>query len=144
MLCRRKGFGTALLEPDSLLTRDEVLAIRLYSGPAFQPINEFLREVAKLTAYFRERVSHDPGLTFCATVQHIINAIRKLAAVATEEESQTRLWRGVRGELPNNFWVRRDEALAHLDGSLSMSMSMSMSMCLCILRCTSRACTGGR
>ena len=48
-------------------------------------------------------------LTFCSTVQHIINAIRKLAAVVTPEEAVEPLYRGVRGELPHGFWVPAKE-----------------------------------
>jgi hypothetical protein len=45
---RAAGRGVTVLEDEdeerrALLTLDEVLALRLYSGPAFQPINEFLR-----------------------------------------------------------------------------------------------------
>jgi len=50
-------------------------------------------------------MAHDPGLTFSATVGHLCRAIRKLAAVATEEEAKKPLLRGVRGELPRTFWV---------------------------------------
>jgi hypothetical protein len=32
---------------------DEVIAIRLYSGPVYQPINIFLRQIANLTGEFR-------------------------------------------------------------------------------------------
>ena len=102
---RAHNLGMGLHADHAYLTRDEVLAIRLYSGPAFQPINSFLREVAKLSGDYRLRLAQDPGVTFCATVQHIINAIRKLAAVVTKAEATTPLWRGVRGELPKGFWM---------------------------------------
>ena len=102
---RALSWGTRLPQQHAFLNIDEVKAVRLYSGPAFQPINEFLREVAKLSTNFRSRLAHDPRLTFCATVQHIINAIRKLAAVVTDDEAKRPLWRGVRGELPNGFWT---------------------------------------
>jgi hypothetical protein len=39
--------------PASELTHEEVLAVRLYSGPAFQPINEYLREVGVLSGKYR-------------------------------------------------------------------------------------------
>ena len=74
-----------------------VLAVRLYSGPAYQPINTFLREVSRLTDDYQERIARHPQLTFCSTVQHIINAIRKLAAVVTPKEAIEPLYRGVRG-----------------------------------------------
>lgn len=42
---RALGHGTKLPLSYALLTREEVLAVRLYSGPAYQPINGFLRQV---------------------------------------------------------------------------------------------------
>ena len=45
----RRDYDAALLmlpEDGAYLTIEEVLAVRLYSGPAYQPINEFLRQVA--------------------------------------------------------------------------------------------------
>ena len=101
---RRSGLGTNLPESYALLTRDEVLAVRLYSGPAYQPLNGFLRQVSHLSGDFRKVAGKDVRLTFSATVGHLCHAIRKLAAVATAEEAQRPLFRGVRGELPNSFW----------------------------------------
>lgn len=97
---RRKGVGMQLPEEAAFLTLDEVLAVRLYSGPAFQPINVFLRQVANLTGEFWAEMAQHSGLTFAATVGHICRAIRKLAAVATAKEATQPLWRGVRGVLP--------------------------------------------
>ena len=37
-----------LPEEFAFLTRDEVLAVRLYSGPAYQPLNDFLRQASTL------------------------------------------------------------------------------------------------
>lgn len=82
-----------------------MLAIRLYSGPAYQPINAFLRNVSKVHGQFREQLARHASLTFAATTRHIINGIRKLSAVATPEEASAPLWRGVRGELPRSFWL---------------------------------------
>ena len=79
--------------------------MRLYSGPAFQPINTFLREVSRLSDEYQQRLARHPHLTFCSTIRHIINAIRKLAAVVTAEEAVMPLYRGVRGELPHGFWM---------------------------------------
>ena len=33
---------------------DEIVAIRLYTGPAYQPINEFLRQIGRVTGEFRQ------------------------------------------------------------------------------------------
>ena len=102
---RKSQYGTKLLEADALLTLDEVIAVRLYSGPAYQPINHFLREVSRLSDDYQQRLARHPMLTFASTVQHITNAVRKLSAVVTPEEAVQPLYRGVRGELPNGFWV---------------------------------------
>ena len=79
--------------------------MRLYSGPAYQPLNTFLRQIAPLTDDFRRKVAQHPDLTFSATVGHICRAIRKLAAVTTPEEAPTKLFRGVRGDLEKAFWI---------------------------------------
>ena len=34
------------------LTREEVFAVRLYSGPAYQPINDFLQKPLMMTEYW--------------------------------------------------------------------------------------------
>ena len=93
---REAGHGTLLLEEHALLTMDEVLAIRLYSGPAYQPINNFLRQMMGITDdTFRREVAQHPLLSFASTVGHICRAIRKLSAVATPDESYKPLWRCV-------------------------------------------------
>jgi len=94
-----------LTESHCHLTLNEVYAVRLYSGPAYQPINNFLRQVCKVSGEFREELVTCPTLTFAATVNHICHAIRKLADVNTNEEMTEPLWRGARGELPNSFWA---------------------------------------
>jgi hypothetical protein len=108
---RKQGLGVLLAEADAYLTLDEVLAVRLYSGPAYQPINDFLRQISRLTGAFRQRTSEHAGLTFAATVGHLCAAIRKLAAVATADEATAKLYRGVRGELPRSFWLPDDAGL---------------------------------
>lgn len=95
-----------LPEEHAFLTLDEVLSVRLYSGPAYQPINAFLREIGGLHGGTRQMLAQHPGYTFAATVSHLCSAIRKLAAAATPEEANATLARGVRGELPHNFWVK--------------------------------------
>ena len=94
-----------LTDEHAYLNLEEVLAVRLYTGPAYQPINAFLRQVSSLTDTFRAQVGQHPGLTYAATVGHICRAIRKLAAVVTHEEASHKLWRGVRGELERAFWL---------------------------------------
>jgi hypothetical protein len=63
------------------LSREEVLAIRLYTGPAYQPINRFLRELGKLSAPMRVRLARTAEITYAATVRAICGAIRKIARV---------------------------------------------------------------
>ena len=74
--CRR------LPEAHAFLSLEEVLAVRLYSGPCYQPINEFLRSVAKVEGAAREALAAHPAFTFAATCHHLVCAIRKLAAVS--------------------------------------------------------------
>ena len=104
MLARRVSVKLLNEDDDALLTRDEVLAVRLYTGPGYQPINDFLRQIANVSGVYRREMIQHPGITLAATVLHLIAAIRKLSAVATEEEASAPLWRGVRGALPRGFW----------------------------------------
>ena len=76
-----------------------------YSGPAYQPINEFLRACSGLPKRYRDVLARHPSLTFAATVGHIRAAIRKLAAVATDEEVSQPLYRGVSGVLQKDFFT---------------------------------------
>jgi len=88
----------------AFLNRNELLALRLYSGPAYQPINEFLRQLAVLRGEYRSTLARSPHLTFATTVGHICDGIRKLAATVTSENAEAPLYRGVRGELPGSVW----------------------------------------
>jgi len=108
---REAGHGVLISSAHAYLTLEEVLAVRLYSGPAFQPLNTFLRQIAGLSGIYRREVAQHPSFTFAATVGHLCRAIRKLAAVATPEEAVTPLWRGVRGELTRGFWVPDEQGL---------------------------------
>jgi len=94
-----------LPEAHAYLSIDEVLAVRIYSGPAYQPINNFLRQISSLAGEIRAEVAQHPRLTYCSTIGHICRAIRKLAAVASDEEATASLWRGVRGDLMRGFWI---------------------------------------
>uniref|UniRef100_A0A6V2X9S2 Mono(ADP-ribosyl)transferase n=1 Tax=Emiliania huxleyi TaxID=2903 RepID=A0A6V2X9S2_EMIHU len=97
------------LEEADYLSRDEVLSLRLYTGPGYQPINEWLRNIGRLDGPLRVRLARSPGLTYSATLLHISSAIRKLARVSMPEERSRTLWRGIVGELPHTFW-RADRA----------------------------------
>jgi len=97
--------------------------VRLYSGPAFQPINEFLREIAWLSGDYRSQLAKHAELTFTATIANICRAIRKLAAVATPTETTRPLYRAVRGELPRSFWMPDEHGLVTATDTAFMSTS---------------------
>ena len=90
---------------DLELTRDDVLAIRLYTGPAYQPINAFLRQLGKLDDSFRFELARHPGFSFSRTVSHIIRAIRIMSDCAMPADCAKPLYRNVRGKLPVQFWI---------------------------------------
>lgn len=70
------------LEPSlHFLTEEEVMAVRLYTGPGFQAVNNFLREMGKLSRHMRNRLARCAELTYAATTRAICSAIRKLARV---------------------------------------------------------------
>lgn len=105
---RKLGRGVTIADDEAeeraaLLTLDEVLAIRLYSGPAYQPINNFCRAIAKLKGEHRRGFAHSANLTFAATTRQIICGLRKLSAAS--EVSEAPLYRAVRGMLPPAFQV---------------------------------------
>jgi Ca2+-binding EF-hand superfamily protein len=93
----------------NLITLDEVLSVRLYTGPGHQPINEFLRQIAKLSGRLRLALAKSTSDTFAATVANICHAIRKLLAITPPSQMGTPLYRGVRGELPTTFWVQDEQ-----------------------------------
>jgi hypothetical protein len=90
------------IEDPPLLNKNEVIGLRLYTGPAYVPINVFLREVAKVGAEWRKKLARSHKLTYAAIVGHIFSALRKLVRV---NAPYTKLYRGVRGELPDAFWL---------------------------------------
>ena len=108
---RALGLGNQLREEHALLTEDEVIAVRLYTGPGYQCINTFLRQLATLTGEYRRELIRSPRLTLAATVAHLASAVRKLSAVATDEEATAPLYRCVRGELPKGFWTPDEQGL---------------------------------
>ena len=86
-----------------LLLHEEVTAIRLYTGPAYQPLNEFLREVSKLGPQWRRQLASSHQFSYASTVLHLSDGLRKLARA---QENFGTVYRGVRGELPEAFWLR--------------------------------------
>ena len=89
-----------------LLTLDEVLSVRIYTGPGYQPLNGWLRKTAQLTTTEERRAAAlDMQTTFGATAGHVISAIRKIAAANLPEENVRPLFRGLKGQLPASFWL---------------------------------------
>jgi len=109
--------------PEALLTLSEVLACRLYTGPGYQPINSWLRRVGTLDSQPRREAALDPERSYGATVRHIIDAIRKIAAVNTPQESDRVLYRGLRGVLPKLFWLADGLGFVAATDSAFMSTS---------------------
>lgn len=114
------------LNDDTLLNREEVIGLRLYTGPAFQPLNNWLRNVGKLEAGLRERMAKSPAMTYAATTRHIVSGIRKLSRVGHPDvEDGALLWRGVGGVLPNSFWARDAAGIVCATDLGFMSTSMA-------------------
>ena len=114
----------------SELTLDEVLAVRLYSGPGFQPINEFLREIGHLTGKYRVALAAHRDVTFAATTSLLCSAVRKLADVTWDPGVAPRsvpLYRAVRGELPPAFWDLDSQGMISAVDSAFMSTSRNPS-----------------
>ena len=96
-------------------TLEEVAAARLYTGPAFDKLNGFMRLVGQVKErHWRARLAQLRGFTYSSTVHHLMNAIRKLTQIAALEQQQQgqegggaqefTLYRGVRGVLPDSFF----------------------------------------
>mmetsp|Transcript_18409 Transcript_18409/g.27975 ORF Transcript_18409/g.27975 Transcript_18409/m.27975 type:complete len:774 (+) Transcript_18409:71-2392(+) len=122
---REIGLGIGLNDRDAFLSMDEVLSVRLYSGPAYLPINTFLREISACSGEYRRILCNHPLRSFTATCRHISNAIRKIAAVATKSDVSKPLWRGVRGELKRSFWNLDEQGMICAVDTAFMSCSRS-------------------
>ena len=108
-------------------TLEEVAAARLYTGPAYQKVNGFMRLVGQVKErHWRARLAQLRDFTYSSTVHHLMNAIRKLTQIAALEQQQEEaalgggggsggddaqaavaaatLYRGVRGVLPASFF----------------------------------------
>ena len=76
------------------------------TGPCFQPINTWLRNVGRVDDNTRMRLAKSPEFTYSATVRHLVDGIRKLARVGHPDlEAGTVLYRGVAGILNERFWA---------------------------------------
>jgi hypothetical protein len=119
-------------ERASMLQRDlhplslsEVLAVRLYTGPGYQPLNSWLRRVLQSeSAPERRAAALDPSSSFGSTTGHLITALRKLAAASTLEEGRRRVFRGLRGRMQGRFWLPDDQGMTCATDSGFMSCSL--------------------
>jgi hypothetical protein len=121
--------------------------VRLYTGPAFIPINWWLRQVALLPerppeshpiitgAWTAERglrdaktarreAALDAASSFGATVGHLIAALRKLASANTPDENTRKLYRCMRGALPGSFWLPDAQGIVGMVDAAFMSTAL--------------------
>ena len=147
---KRRSTMTLLVEgAEKYLTKEEVIAVRLYTGPGYAPINGWLREVANLPAEpkdgitrwgaWSEERSHmdadkarrhaamDRQSSFGATVGHLVTAVRKIAAANTTAENERTLYRGLEGSLPGRFWLPDDLGIVCVTDTAFMSTSLDES-----------------
>lgn len=128
------------------LTVEEVIAVRLYTGPAYVPINGWLREVAELPkepkhsssrwgAWTPERAlmdaqsarreaALDKSSSWGATVGLLVGALGKIASHNTRAESECTLYRGLEGLLPGEFWLPDQLGVVCATDSAFMSTSL--------------------
>jgi len=105
------------------LTLNETLSIRLYTGPAFQPINTWLRKVSEQPdCGQRQKLAQDVASSFGATVGHIVSAIQKLSTV----QQPQMLFRGLRGVLEGRFWMPDAQGLVVATDAAFMSTSLAV------------------
>ena len=121
--CPRLALVTLTPARVSVFTTRAPCSPRTDTGPAFQPINAFLRQLSTLVEPFRSELARHPSLTFISTVTHITGAIRKIAAVASPAEVATPLYRGVRGVLPAAFFTADAAGLVCATDAAFMSTS---------------------
>jgi hypothetical protein len=125
----RKGAEERSLSASAapLLSLSEVIAIRLYTGPAYQPLNNFLREVNKVGADWRKKLSRFHQLTYASTVLHLTNGIRKLVRVNNDFSTT---FRALRGELSQAFWLKDEFGMVTATEFAFMSTTPSKEVCV--------------
>lgn len=111
-----------------LLNTLEVLAIRLYTGPGYSMINIYLRELGKLGGAWRKKLSHMHQISYSSTVRHWVDGLRKLVRI-NNEASFGRRFRGIRGELPEAFWLKDDFGFVVATDFAFMSTSDDEAVC---------------
>ena len=98
-------------------TREEVAAGRLYTGPAYTQINNFLRAVGRISErQWRCRFAQLKHFTYSCTVGHLDDLVRKGSKTAALEhqrafdrgqaqDEELLLYRAVGGKLPDSFFA---------------------------------------
>ena len=103
-------------------TLEEVAAGRLYTGPAFTPLNNFLRLVGGVDSReWRAQFAQQAQSTYSSTAFHLVNLIRKGSKIASLKRRQEirratgagnedtceelLLYRSLGGKLPDSFFV---------------------------------------
>lgn len=81
-----------------LVTRFSWIAgLNRYTGPGYQPINQWLRDIAVLPPEAQREAALDPSSSYGNTVRALTAALRKLACASNEEEASRPVYRGLRG-----------------------------------------------
>jgi len=123
------ALGREVSPEHHLLSEVEVLALRLFTGPGFVPINNFLRQLAKLDADYRAKAARQMHLSYSSTCAHLVSGLRKLARF-TPPPAQP-LYRGVVGSLPRGVESLRDVNGLHVAVEFGfMSTSTSKEVCI--------------
>jgi hypothetical protein len=77
---------------------------------------------------WRKKLSHMHQLSFSSTVGYLVNGLRKLVRV-NDEASET-VYRGVRGELPEAFWLKDAFGMVTATDFAFMSTSVDDNVCV--------------
>jgi hypothetical protein len=104
----------------------QVLAIRLYTGPGYVPLNGYLRNLAKASPEWRRKLSQMHQLTYSSTIVHLANGLRKLVRCNRDFSA---VYRGLRGELPEAFWLKDDFGFVTATDFAFMSTSLDVEVC---------------
>ena len=107
------------------------------TGPGYQPLNNFLREISRAGDEWRKKHSQNRGLTYSSTVLHITNGLRKLVRFNTfggsdgsdGSDGSENVFRAVRGELPKAFWLLDDHGMVTATDMALMSTSSDDNVC---------------
>ena len=82
--------------------------------------------MAKVGAEWRTKLAHLHHLSYSATTKHLVQGLRKLVRVNTNFSS---VFRAVRGELPEAFWLRDAFGMITCTDHAFMSTSLNADVC---------------